>query len=115
MSVQFEEIDFSAFSIEQLQSLIERARREIERQQDDRLYDVKAQIESLASSVGMSVPDLMSLEPKRRRGAAKMAGERIVKYRNDANADETWSGRGKRPRWLQAAIESGRKLEEFAV
>lgn len=38
----------------------------------------------------------------------------LPKYRNPQTS-ETWSGRGKRPRWLVAAMKSGRKMEEFRV
>jgi DNA-binding protein H-NS len=37
------------------------------------------------------------------------------KYRNPANAAETWAGRGLKPRWLVAAIKEGNKLEDFAI
>lgn len=37
------------------------------------------------------------------------------KYRNPASPSETWSGRGKQPRWLVAAIKSGRKIEDFRI
>jgi DNA-binding protein H-NS len=36
-----------------------------------------------------------------------------VKFRDDQG--NTWAGRGKRPRWLVAALDAGRKLEDFAV
>jgi DNA-binding protein H-NS len=36
------------------------------------------------------------------------------KYRNPQTS-ETWSGRGKRPRWLVAAIMTGRKIEDFEI
>ena len=38
----------------------------------------------------------------------------LPKYRNPQTS-ETWSGRGKRPRWLVAAMKSGRKMEEFQI
>ena len=38
----------------------------------------------------------------------------LPKYRNP-HTSETWSGRGKRPRWLVAAVKSGRKIEEFRI
>jgi DNA-binding protein H-NS len=38
----------------------------------------------------------------------------LPKYRNPQTS-ETWSGRGKRPRWLVAAMKSGRKIEEFQI
>ena len=37
------------------------------------------------------------------------------KYRNPQMPSETWSGRGKQPRWLVAAIKSGRKIEDFEI
>ncbi|MDQ9894020.1 H-NS histone family protein, partial [Acinetobacter baumannii] len=36
-------------------------------------------------------------------------------YRNKNNAEETWTGRGKQPRWLVAEIEKGAKLEDFLI
>lgn len=38
----------------------------------------------------------------------------LPKYRNPQTS-ETWSGRGKRPRWLIAAMKSGHKIEEFRI
>src|SRR3954464_4636793 len=37
------------------------------------------------------------------------------KYRNPQMPAETWAGRGKRPRWLVAAMKSGRKIEDFKI
>ncbi|MBY0319228.1 MAG: H-NS histone family protein [Reyranella sp.] len=36
-------------------------------------------------------------------------------YRNPKNRDETWAGRGNRPRWLVAALRGGKKLEAFTI
>jgi DNA-binding protein H-NS len=38
----------------------------------------------------------------------------LPKYRNPQTF-ETWSGRGKRPRWLVAAMRSGHKIEDFRI
>lgn len=37
------------------------------------------------------------------------------KYRNPENPDETWAGRGLKPRWLTAAVKSGKKLDDFLI
>jgi len=39
----------------------------------------------------------------------------LPKYYNPLSPTETWSGRGKQPRWLVAALKTGRKLEEFEI
>jgi len=44
-----------------------------------------------------------------RRGAV------APKYRNPENPNETWAGRGLKPRWLAAALKSGHKIEEFLI
>lgn len=52
------------------------------------------------------------------RGKGVRGGRRgavAPKYRNPENPAETWAGRGLRPRWLAAALKSGKKLEEFSI
>ena len=53
----------------------------------------------------------------RAKGAAKPRGARKgtvpVKYRDDAG--NTWTGRGSQPRWFRAALEAGKKPEDFKV
>jgi DNA-binding protein H-NS len=39
----------------------------------------------------------------------------LPKYSNPSAPLETWSGRGKRPRWVVAALRSGHKLEDFRI
>jgi len=37
------------------------------------------------------------------------------KYRNPEEPSETWSGRGKQPRWMTAALKTGHTIEEFVI
>ncbi len=39
----------------------------------------------------------------------------LPKYRNPSAPTDTWSGRGKQPRWLVAALRSGSKLDDFLI
>lgn len=50
------------------------------------------------------------VESKQRRKYPRV----LPKYRNPQTS-ETWSGRGKLPRWLVAAMKSGHKIEEFRI
>ena len=47
------------------------------------------------------------------RGGAR--GSVAPKYCNPADPAETWAGRGLKPRWLAAALKSGKKLEDFSI
>lgn len=65
---------------------------------------VKSQIDDLAKSINM----VATLTPINGR-FAKIP----VKY-DDGNGNR-WTGRGRRPRWLVAAIEAGASIEDFRV
>jgi DNA-binding protein H-NS len=52
-----------------------------------------------------------------RKSSSKVArgGGVAPKYRNPENPAETWAGRGLKPRWLTAAIKSGKQPEDFLI
>ena len=58
--------------------------------------------------------DLGDLQPVRDSKPRRKYPRVLPKYRNP-HTSETWSGRGKRPKWLVAAVKSGRKIEEFRI
>ena len=48
------------------------------------------------------------------KGAGKR-GKAVQKYRNPENAAETWSGRGRPPRWVQSALAGGRTIADLQI
>ena len=54
-------------------------------------------------------------KPARKSTKGRTLGKVAPKYRNPANAKDTWAGRGKQPKWLAAETAKGRKLEEFLI
>ena len=49
---------------------------------------------------------------RRRGGLVEGAGP---KYGNPENPAETWSGKGKRPAWVEAALAEGKSLENLEI
>jgi len=73
--------------------------------------DAIAQVKALMAEHGLTAADLSSrAAPARKAGSGKVA----VKYRNAATGD-AWTGRGLQPKWVKAALASGKKLSDFAV
>ena len=58
-------------------------------------------------------------ELKRRRELAQSYRQLAEKggpaYRNPRNSAETWTGRGRKPRWLREALAQGVRLEDLAI
>ncbi len=51
-----------------------------------------------------------------KKAASKRAGVKVApKYRNPANPKETWTGRGRQPRWMAAQVKAGKKPEDFLI
>ena len=74
-----------------------------------------AQLKAVVAKYRLSRADVLAVLGK---GAAtgKLRGKKVKpKYRNPGNKNETWAGRGLRPRWLTAALKQGKKLEDFAI
>lgn len=83
--------------------------------------------EQAAREHGFSLADLMEGgrgtggrgAGRRGRSAAGASsggeGASEAKFRNPDNAEQTWSGRGRRPRWVHDAEAAGRSLEEMRI
>lgn len=71
-----------------------------------------AEVRNLMAEHGLTASDLGARGPAapRKGGGGKVP----AKFRDPATGD-TWSGRGLKPKWLQAALAAGRTLAEFAI
>ncbi|MEO5735241.1 MAG: H-NS histone family protein [Rubrivivax sp.] len=79
--------------------------------QREQRSDAVEKVRALMSEHGLTVADIGGRGAAAKRGGG---GKVAPKYRNPASG-ETWSGRGLKPRWLAAALDSGKKLEDFTI
>ena len=69
-------------------------------------------MEELASKAGMTIDEALGRRGRKKVGSRAKAEP---KYANPANASETWSGRGRKPKWVAEALSKGRTLEQLAI
>ncbi|WP_024513159.1 H-NS histone family protein [Bradyrhizobium sp. ARR65] len=77
--------------------------------------ELEKRLAQLNRAEQMGEPAISSGEPTRAGRPRRKYPKVLPKYFNPSAPTETWSGRGKQPRWLVAALQSGRKLEEFRI
>ena len=119
-------IDLRGLSAKELGALIAKARQQqtvIAKRKP--IGTVRSKITKFAKSEGYTLEELFGGKPaKVAKGAKKTAkpakaarklGKVAPKYRNPANRQETWSGRGKQPRWMTALTTKGKKREDFLI
>jgi len=105
--------DISDLSVEDLKRLQAEAEALIASKKDQAIEDAYNQIIAIADAIGFSVEELLEVGEQKRKKTTRKAVE--PRYRNKRNAEETWTGRGKQPRWLVAELEKGAKLEDFLI
>lgn len=59
---------------------------------------------------GFSLEELVG-----RKKTGKSKAPSVPKYRHPENPEVTWSGRGRRPHWIEDALARGQSLEDFAI
>jgi DNA-binding protein H-NS len=112
-----EKLDLAAMALDDLWALHEKISNILsariiaeKRQLENRLVQLNR-----GKSAPESVPpDLKSSERNRER--PRRTYPRVFpKYQNPTVPSETWSGRGKRPRWLVSALKAGGAIEDFKI
>ncbi len=49
------------------------------------------------------------------KGTGRKTGPVKPKFRNPKNPSDTWTGRGRRPRWLEAELKKGKSVNSFLI
>lgn len=97
-------------SLSELHDLVRAAQAKIAEKQSSAREELKESFAAKAREHGISLDELFG---KSRRGGGK--GSVPVKYRDPKNPENTWTGRGRMPRWMQAAVDAGRKRDSFLI
>ena len=103
-------INVDKLSLKELMELDLKVQKAISIAKERERAELKAKIEKMASESGFAVSDLFGAG----RGGPK--GRTVApKYANPDNASETWTGRGRKPKWLVAKLSKGGSIDKFLI
>lgn len=102
-------MDISKLSVKELSKLQDKIDGTIKDRQKQERAELKRRIRNMAKENGTTVEELFGLKQSGQRAKA------APKYRNPDDASQTWSGRGRPPRWMQAKLDAGNKKEKFLI
>lgn len=94
-------IDLSGYDLAELKGLQFDIEQEIKRRARDERERARERIHALAAGAGIPLDALVD--------------KTVPRYRNPADSGQTWTGRGRQPRWIAEALASGRSLDEFKI
>jgi DNA-binding protein H-NS len=104
----------------EIQRQLQAVERQIKESHLAQRAEVITKIKALMAEHGLTVEDIVGNSKGRNKGKAAqrdhaLAGKTVAPKYKDPSTGQTWTGRGLQPRWLKAALASGRKLEELVI
>lgn len=104
-------IDLKNLNHNQLKELINKAQQRQDDLRKDKAAKLRDKVEAMIKAEGFTLEDVYPRLGRRTR----RTGTVKPKYRNPENPAMTWSGRGKRPRWFNAALAAGKKERDLLI
>ena len=102
-------VNLDKLNLKELHEIRAKAAKQIESRKKSEIKKIRKEINGLIKENGLTLSDIYpSMKPASKITAAP-------KYRNPDNTEETWAGRGRKPKWLEAKIAAGSKEDEFLI
>jgi len=103
------DINLNTLSLKELKDLQSQVAKAVASFEDRKKKAALAKVEELARANGFTLAELTDTTVVRRRAPA------VPKFANPADKSDTWSGRGRKPRWYEAALRAGKSPEDLMI
>ena len=85
------------YSLEDLKKIKKQVDQAINTHKSRAIANARKELEKTAKSLGFSLSEIVAIAPVKSKVAAK--------YANPEDPSQTWTGRGRKPRWVEALIQ----------
>lgn len=102
-------VDLNALTLNELKQLERSLQKAIAEFDGRKRTEAIAALEARAKEFGFSLAELTGSPKSKKRASAK------AKYHHPENRDVTWSGRGRKPKWFQEALDAGMARDALMV
>lgn len=105
-------MDLSTLSVIQLRELQQQIPAELKRREAQEKVSVLNEVRAFAKARGYAIEDLLGKDAK----VKAVSGNKVkVKYRHPENSELEWTGRGRKPKWVEAWLVNGGSLDNLLV
>ncbi len=101
-------MDVNSLSLDELKKLQKDVKKAIDSYEDRARKKALAEADAVVRQHGFTIEQLLGKVSKTGRVIAP-------KYANPEEPGQTWTGRGRKPRWVVDALEQGKSLDDLAI
>lgn len=101
-------MELTKLNLTELIELKAQVENEIKLREHEEKSKAKKQIVELARAHGLSIEDVLG-----KTGGVRKPVE--AKYRHPQHPEMTWTGRGRKPVWVQELLAAGKTLQDLAI
>lgn len=105
-------MDLNTLSVAQLRELEQQIPAEIKRRESQEKVNILNEVKAFAKARGYSLEDLVGKEIKSQKATR---GTVKAKFQHPQDASLQWTGRGRKPKWVEAWLASGGKIEALTI
>ncbi len=106
-------MDLTTLTVAQLRDLQQQIPAEIKRRESHEKAEILNEVRAFAKARGYAIEDLLGKEAKVK--SVTQGGKVKVKYRHPQNADLEWTGRGRKPKWVEEWLANGNAIDGLLV
>ena len=105
-------VDLADYNLSELKGLRAEIEKEIKARQQQEVTKAREQILAIAQGLGVSVEELLANGGTK----SKANGKKVqAQYQNPADTGQTWTGRGRQPKWIAEGLAGGKSLDDFRI
>jgi DNA-binding protein H-NS len=106
-------MDLAGLSVKELETLRSEIDKRIEHLAQLKKQEALARLDEMVESLGLDGEEIAA-HFRFRKGplnGSRVSGSK--KYQNPKNTEQSWSGRGRKPAWVQAHLDAGGELKSL--
>lgn len=105
-------IDLTGLSAKELKQLANDIKVRILEAEREARQSAYVEMLAIADKHGLQFDEVIALHG----GKPRKSGTKVApKYANPEDPSQTWSGRGRKPAWVHAALEAGKSVEDLEI